>query len=151
VGFHVTETIDCSSELVWAVVTDWSKAGYWLGVDGLKPAGKGKVGKGTQLAFTARGAVHTTRISRWEPNRALTLESVQGGVTVVYAYTLWEEDGATKVELQAECSAAGWFWKLLLPMIAFFMARADAGQLKALKQLALAQVADANRKADKLA
>ena len=150
-SFRVDESIDCGSDLVWAVATDWSKAAYWLGVQGLRPIDRDEpVGEGTKLYFTARGNSHATTVTRWEPCRALTLESIQGGVTAVYAYTFTELDGVTQVQLEASCSARGWFWKLLLPLIAFFMKRSDSGQLVALKRLTEALVARAERDADAL-
>lgn len=149
-GFEARATINCTPDLVWAVMTDWSKAPYWLGVDGLKPQLKqAKIGKGTVLTYNARGS-QTSTITRWEPEAALTLESVQAGVTAVYRYKLTQEGATTRVELRADCSATAPVWRFLLPLIQFMMSRADRKQVDALKTLTETMVAAAERKADQL-
>lgn len=149
-AFQASATINCAPELVWAVMTDWSKSAYWLGVEGLKPKNKNmSVGQGSVLTYNARGT-QTGTVTRWEPARALTLESVQAGVTAVYQYTLTQQGPETLVELKADCFATAWLWRKLLPLIEFMMRRADKGQLNALKNLTETIVAAAERTADQL-
>ncbi len=149
-GFRASTTINCTPDLVWAVMTDWSKAPYWLGVDKLRPKNpKRAVGKGSVLVYSARGT-QTSKILRWEPNQALTLESVQAGVCAVYEYTLTAAGQGTVVELSANCSATNSIWSILLPLINFMMAKADKRQMPALKRLVEVTVAAAERKADEL-
>ena len=147
-SLSVSEEIDHSPELVWAVVTDWDEARYWLGVENLRPMDKGPIGVGSRLIFSARGQAQPMTIARWEPNRALTLESPHGGITAIYAYTLTERDGGTLVELRAHCTASGRLWKLALPLLSFLLGRSERGQLAALKRLTNTLVTRAEQQAD---
>ena len=149
-SLSVSEVIDHSPELVWAVVTDWSKARYWLGVENLRPLEEGSVGEGTRLIFSARGQAQPMTITRWQPNEALTLESPQGGLTAVYEYSFSEQEGSTRVELRAQCTANGRFWKLVLPVLSWLLVRSERGQLAALKRATDALVAAAEKQADAL-
>lgn len=149
-GFQASTVVECTPDLVWAVMTDWSKAPYWLGIQGLRPEDpKTALGEGSRLTYTARGTQVST-IRQWEPDRLLALESTQAGVTAHYTYQLTEQDGATLVELKAECTAQGPVWKFLLPAISFIMERTDRRQLVALKRLTETIVRVAERQADAL-
>lgn len=151
-AFEISELIDYSPELVWAVMTDFSQAAYWLGVEKLRPLeGDKPLGEGSRLIFNARGAGHVTTILRWEPHRALTLESTQGGITAAYAYTLEPQGAGTRVRLRATTRATGRLWRALLPLVRFGMARAERGQLRALKALTTTLITAAERQADALA
>ncbi|MEN9577506.1 MAG: hypothetical protein RJA70_515 [Pseudomonadota bacterium] len=149
-SFKSTVSIPCAPDVVWAVMTDWRKSAYWIGVENLRLADPNKPEReGTRLLFTARGQ-QTTVIRAWEPGRKLTLESVQGGVTATYCYTLASGSGQTQVNLTAECSAIGFIWRALLPLIARVMAWTDKKQLAALKRLTQAMLLTAEREADRL-
>lgn len=121
---------------VWSIVTDWVVAEYWLGVEKLRPLhSREKPRAGSRLTYRVRGREHPMTITRFEPQKRLALESFQGGIKVTYAYSFHRVDGGTRVELDAECSAEGGFWRLVLPLARFLMERADKKQLDALGAL----------------
>ena len=69
--------------------------------------------------------------TRWMPGvDALTLRSVQGGVTADYVYTCSAYGDGTRVRLLADCSMTGPV-RLLSPLIRTAIRRADSGQLDA--------------------
>ena len=147
-ALQTSATIHCTPDFVWAVMTDWSRTAYWLGVRSLRLQDPQQpVGVGSRLSGGASSAGLFV-IRRWEPERKLTLETSQLGMTATYEYHLAEQDGNTLVELLADCSAAHTFLQLLLPVLRKLLERGDRGQLEALKRLTEATVRDAERKAD---
>jgi hypothetical protein len=133
---HVEKLIPRTPLEVWSIVTDWVVAEYWLGVEMLRPVVPNEKPKaGTRLAYRVRGREHPMIVRVWKPEKQLTLESFQGGITVTYAYALHRESGGTRVVLDATCAAEGGFWKLVLPLARFMMERADKKQLEALAAL----------------
>ena len=133
-AFEVTATIERPAAEVWDALTRWSDAPTWMaGIDRMEAHGDTAVG--TRLSFYARGKERGSEIVRCEPGRALTLRSVQGGVTADYTYTLDDAgDGRTRMVLVARCQTSGLLWGLVGPLIRFGMRMADKGQLDALKQ-----------------
>jgi hypothetical protein len=132
---------------VWGVVTDWVIAEYWLGVETLRPLHADENPKaGMKLTYRIRGKEHPMTITAWQPEKRLTLESFQGGITATYAYSFRRVDGGTQVELDATCSAEGGFWKFILPLARFMMERADRKQLDALRTLVEATTGGVQRK-----
>ncbi|SDU84984.1 SRPBCC family protein [Jiangella alkaliphila] len=101
------------------------------GVDAVRPGGETEVG--TTLTVHARGKDRTSTIVALEPGRAVTLRSVQGGVTADYRYTCEPAATGTTVSLVADVRTAG-LWRLLGPLIRSAIRRADAGQLDAFKR-----------------
>ena len=94
----------------------------------------GPLAVGTVLTFVARGKEHTSTVASLEPRRAITLRSVQGGVTADYAYTVrpGDEPGGSAVSLQADVATRG-VMTLLAPVIRGAIAREDGEQLTRLK------------------
>ncbi len=132
-------TIPHRVDLVWHTVTDFRTAPYWLGLDNLRPLDKGeRIERGTRLIYDARGQAHPSTITRFERERFFSLTAQQGGITVEYAYSFEAEEGSTKVRLHAECTAVGWFWRMLVPIVRRMMERSDRDQLEALKKLVAA-------------
>jgi hypothetical protein len=130
---HIEKLIPRTPLQVWSIVTDWVVAEYWLGVQKLRPlAGDDKPKVGTRLTYRVRRREYPMIIRAWKPERKLTLESFQGGITVTYAYAFHREAQGTRVELDATCTAQGGFWKLILPLARWMMERADRKQLDAL-------------------
>lgn len=149
-AWQQSETIDCTPDFVWAVMTDWSKSAYWLGVQGLRlEASKQPVGVGSRLSHANR-SVSLSVIRQWAPERSLVLETTQLGLSATYAYTLEETQGKTLIRLSAEVTTTNGFWRLLLPVLRRMQERSDRRQLPALKRLTEAMVRDAERKADAL-
>jgi uncharacterized protein YndB with AHSA1/START domain len=128
-AFRTTRTLARPADQVWAALTDWDTAAGWLGVDQVRAPGATEVG--ARLQFTARGRERTSEITELDPGRALTLRSVQGGVTADYRYTLEPDGGATQLTLVADVVARG-AWRPLGPVIRTAIRRTDAGQLDAL-------------------
>lgn len=122
---------------VWKIATEWGIAEYWLGVSKLRMMEQGKKpGVGAKLIYDVRGQSHLTTITIWEPPNRLGLESTQGGVTAHYEYHFTQnEDGRTRLQLEAKCTAEGAVWKFFLPFISWMMERADRKQLEALGKL----------------
>ena len=132
-AFAVETTIEQPADVVWATLTDWARMPEWMnGLD--RAALEGPAQEGATLTFHARGKDRTSTLTRFEPDRALTLRSVQGSVTADYRYTLTPGDAGTHVSLVADCSAGG-LWRLLWPLLKVAIRSADGGQLEALKTL----------------
>jgi uncharacterized protein YndB with AHSA1/START domain len=124
--------IDRPIERVWATMTNWERAGEWMsGVD--RVVADGGIVAGTRLTFHARGKDRPSELVAVEPGRAMTLRSVQGGVTADYAYRLDPVDGRrTRARLVAECRTSG-LWTLVGPLLRIAIRRTDGGQMADLK------------------
>ncbi len=132
-------TIPHRVDLVWHTVTDFRTAPYWLGLENLRLLDKGTpLGPGTRLIYDARGQAHPSTITRFERERFFSLTAQQGGITVEYAYVFEAIDDGTRVRLHADCSAVGWFWRMLVPIVRGMMKKGDRDQLEALKKLVAA-------------
>lgn len=135
-GFTASETIAAPPEQVWKRLTDWSQAMAWMkGIDSLAVDGDGAFGAGSTLVFQARGKEHRSTVVGWDPPSQLSLESVQGGVTAVYTYTVVAEGDGARLTLEAACHTTGWLWGLVGPLIAYAMEKTDAPQVAKLKAL----------------
>jgi uncharacterized protein YndB with AHSA1/START domain len=132
-AFETDTVIDRPVAEVWRELTDWERAPRWMaGIDAMTcDAG---TAPGSTVTFRTRGRTRTSTITAVEPERALVLESVQGGVTARYAYSLRPADDRTAVRLTADVAAAG-PWALLGPVVRGAIRRADAGQLDALRRV----------------
>ena len=138
-GFEASETIDRPIEEVWTLLTDFRRAPEWMTeVVRIEHDPSVPLGPGATLATHVRRSKSpmATEIVAWSPPLQMVLRSRQGGITAVYSYRCAGADGGTRVTLDARCSADGLFWRLLHPLIAAMMKRADGGQLAALKDLA---------------
>ena len=126
--FDVGERLDVSPELVWKHLVDWESASQWMpGVDALHAAGEPAVG--TRIVFVARGKQRTSTITALQPGRALTLESVQGGVTAAYHYVIEPSDsGGALIRLTVTCDVRGPM-RLIAPIIRSAIRNADQAQL----------------------
>ncbi len=132
-AFEAETVIDRPVAEVWRELTDWENAPRWMaGVDTM--ASDAGTAVGATITFRTRGKVRTSTISAVEPERSVTLDSVQGGVTARYRYRLEPSAGRTTVRLTADVVAGG-RWALLGPVLRVAIRRADAGQLDALRGL----------------
>ena len=86
------------------------------------------------MANRARGAERESQVSALDEGKRLVLTSTQGGVTAIYDYRLVPTANGTQITLDAACNATGW-WKLVHPLIAFAMKKADSPQLARLKSV----------------
>lgn len=134
-AFRASEIIDRPVEDVWIALTDWTNAHRWMpGVESL--LAEGDIAVGTKLTFRARGKDRPSQIVKLESGTSLTLQSVQGGVTADYTYSLRSRgDEATDATLVAECETEGILWTALSPVIRFAVRRTDSRQLEALKAM----------------
>lgn len=140
-GFSVSETIELPAARVWQLITDPSLMPRWMkGIDEMQPLDEGPLDLGSRLSsrlsVTGRGKERETRIDAWEPISVFALASKEGGVSAVYRYRLEPDGERTRVTLDARCTASGFPWRLLHPLISFAMKRVDGGQLAAFKDLA---------------
>lgn len=90
---------------------------------------------GATISFESRGRTRTSAITAVEPERSVTLDSVQGGVTARYVYRLEPAGERTRAVLTADVDAAGFPRALLGPVIGTAVRRADAGRLGASRQV----------------
>jgi uncharacterized protein YndB with AHSA1/START domain len=130
-AFETETVIDRPVAQVWRELTDWEHAPRWMaGVDTM--ASDAGTAVGATITFHTRRKVRTSTISAVEPERSVTLDSVQGGVTARYVYRLEPAGARTTARLTAEVAAAG-PWALLGPVVRAAIRRTDAGQLDALR------------------
>ncbi len=135
-AFAVDHFIPRTPEEVWSIVTDWTIAEYWLGVNKLRPLEKDKpIRAGSKLTFLARSTPQLMLVTAWQPREHLALQSRQGGITVDYDYTFSRTNDGTRVQLEGRCSADGTFWRLFVPIVGWMMERTDRKQLRALGKL----------------
>lgn len=132
-AFSTRRSVPSSPADVWAVLTDWGRAGEWLpGVEGMRA--EGPLAVGTVLRFTARGKERTSTITALEAGRAITLTSEQPGVHADYRYELAPAGSGTTVTLTADVTARGPM-RLLGGVIRGAIAKADGSQLDRLAAL----------------
>lgn len=135
-GLCIDHFIPRTPKDVWRIVTDWTIAEYWLGVNKLRPLHpKERIGVGSKLTYDVRGAPQLMTVTAWKPRQELGLESMQGGIAARYLYTFSKSEDGTRVQLEARCSADKGLWKLLAPVADWMMARSDRNQLTALGKL----------------
>jgi hypothetical protein len=144
-GFHASETIALPREKVWVAATDWSRASEWMkGIEKMHAIDPGPVGPGSRLAFQSRGSEHESTVVGWQVGQSFALRSKQGGMTADYVYHFEKYRGGTNVTLDADCRGEGLGWRIVTPLIGLLMARADSGQIRALKEMLEAHDDDAN-------
>lgn len=131
-AFTDEQTIAAPPDAVWARLTDWRAAPHWMpGVESMDADGPLTVG--SVLRFTARGKPRTSTVTAVDPGRSLTLQSLVGGVTADYIYTVQSTDAAgTTVRLEALIGTRG-VMTLLAPVIRSAIAKEDGVQLTRLK------------------
>jgi carbon monoxide dehydrogenase subunit G len=127
-AFETEVLIDRPVPDVWRELTDWEGGGRWLpGVDTMRC-------EGSTLTFHTRGKERTSTITDVVPGTALTLESVQGGVTARYVYRLEPAGQGTRARLHADVATRG-VTTLLGPVIRAAVRRTDGVQLERLRQV----------------
>ncbi|MCO1654120.1 SRPBCC family protein [Pseudonocardia humida] len=132
-AFETETEIDRPVAQVWRELTDWEHAPRWMtGIEAMSCAGG--TAPGSVVTFWTRGRSRTGTIAAVEPERALIVESVQGGVTARYTYRLRPSGSGTTARLTAEVATTG-PWTLLGPVVRGAIRRADAGQLDALRDV----------------
>jgi uncharacterized protein YndB with AHSA1/START domain len=128
-AFTRNRYVDHPADDVWRELTAWDRAAGWLGVEEIRADGPTAVG--TRLTFRTRGKEHVSEITSVDPGRALTLRSVQGGVTADYTYTVAPDGAGSRLALTADVRTRG-PWTLLGPVVRTAMRRTDGDQLDAL-------------------
>lgn len=125
--FDVREPLDVTPEVAWKHLLDWDSAARWMpGVEALRAEGETAVG--TRLVFVARGRERTSTVTAFDPGRAVTLESVQGGVIARYHYAVEPSNsGGAALRLRVECDVRGPL-RLIAPMITAAIRRSDGVQ-----------------------
>lgn len=129
-AFADTRTFAAAPDIVWAVLTDWSRAHRWMpGVERMQADGPDAVG--VVLRFNARGSERTSAITELEPGRSITLSSAQPGVRAHYRYRLAPVAQGTEISLEADVVTSG-AMRLMGPVIRSAIAKADRPQLERL-------------------
>lgn len=132
----MTTTIDDSifvpqpRAVVWAALTDWSRAGEWMAEASDMRQSAGPLSKGSVLSFRAQNRERTSTVVAYAERSLLALASDGPGVRALYTYTLSDEGDGTRVRLVADVAARG-AMKLFAPLIRSAIAKADGGQLAA--------------------
>ncbi|MCP3853455.1 MAG: hypothetical protein GY698_01810 [Actinomycetia bacterium] len=126
--------IDRPAAEVWAALTDWPNAHTWMGgVDSIEAGGPTETG--TTLRFHTRGKDRPAELSAVDPGKVIVVRSTQGGVSADYTYSLRPLTGSrTRVSLVADCSARGFPWAMLTPVLRMVIKRTDGGQLETLRR-----------------
>lgn len=131
--FDVSETIDRPIEDVWKYLSDPSLFAVWMpGVESSRAQGSEPITAGSTFVFVARGAERTAQVVDYEPQKKISLRSIQGPITATYEYRLSPDGDGTSVSLVADCSARGW-GVLIAPLVRILARRADQNQLIHLK------------------
>jgi carbon monoxide dehydrogenase subunit G len=132
-AFETETVIDRPVGEVWRELTDWDNAPRWMaGIE--RMSSDAGAALGATITFRTRGRTRTSTISAVEPERSITLDSVQGPVTARYRYHLEPHGAQTTARLTADVAAAG-LMALLGPVIRAAIRRTDAGQLDVLRTL----------------
>lgn len=135
-AFEVSQLIRAEAPVVWAVLTDWSRAGEWM-PDVTEMTADGPVRVGTALTYRAGGKARASTVAAVDDGRVLVLRSVVSAVTADYRYTLTTRNGGTLVTLHADVRTAGPM-RLISPVIRRAIAKADSVQLERLDRAVLA-------------
>jgi hypothetical protein len=134
--FVLDHSIPRAASDIWKIMTDWTIAEYWLGVNKLRPANPNqKPAVGAKLSYMVRGEPQEMEVTEWVPNERLGLASRQGGIVVKYDYEFESSDSGTRIQLTSRCVGDNWFWRLLAPLAEWTMSWADRKQLAALDKL----------------
>lgn len=134
--FVVDHTIPRAASDIWKIMTDWTIAEYWLGVNKLRPRNPTeKLGVGSKLSYLVRGEPQEMEVTEWLPEERLGLASRQGGIVVKYDYGFEISESGTRIQLTSSCVGDNWFWRLLAPLAEWTMSWADRKQLAALDKL----------------
>jgi hypothetical protein len=104
------------------------KAASW---EDESPLQVGKAYLETREAFGKR-ATARVYISQFEAGVRIAYKSMSTGVTGEYVYTVIDDNGASKIIVEAFAEAAG-FAKLILPLFTNAMKKNDSNQLNAMK------------------
>ncbi len=125
---------------MWTALTDWTRAGAWLGVERMHGDSPPRVG--TELRFVARGSERTSTITELDPGRRITMTSSQGPVTAHYRYAIAPAGGGSSVTLEAEVLVKGPL-RVMAPTIRKAIAKEDGTQLERLAAVVAAEPAGA--------
>ena len=136
-GFELTEHIARSTEDVFAVLSDPTRATAFL--DNIKESRQltdGPIGVGTKFRETrvvnGKSATADLLVSDYEPNTHVGISTEAEGITVAYHYRLVPEDAGTRLTWTCELEASR-LRKMMLPMVAAIMKKEDGNHLKLLK------------------
>ena len=135
--------IDRPIEEVFAYAADVNKLAQWAGpVVGSKITSEGPVGVGTTSSrttqFLGRHMESTYEITEYEPNSRYADKTTSGPVPINSRISLDPVDGGTKVTIQGELDAGG-FFKLAEPLVARMAKRQVATDIQTLKDILEAQ------------
>ena len=131
--------INRSVEEVFAYVVDPKNIAEWAGpVVEARKTSEGPVGLGTTSSrvtqFLGRTMEATYEITEYEPNRLYGDKTTSGPVPTNARISFAPVDGGTKVTIQGEIEAAG-FFKLAEPILARMSSRQVETDLQTLKDL----------------
>jgi hypothetical protein len=134
--FVMDHSIPRGASDVWKIMTDWTIAEYWLGVNKLRLTNPNQAPRqGSKLSYLVRGEPQEMEVTEWLPNERLALASRQGGIVVKYDYLFEESKSGTRIQLTSSCVGDNWFWRLLAPLAEWTMSWTDRKQLAALDKL----------------
>lgn len=118
---------------IWRWLTVPELMNRWMhSIENLRTEDGASLCQDTILRFVARGREHTTRVTEFEPERALSLRSIQGPITADYRYLIDGTDDPCFVTLSIDCRATGPA-RLIAPLIRIAAWHTDKGQIQRLK------------------
>jgi len=127
VRLHVQQVIDASPEKVFATIADLHAAGSWLpGCSKLEVMTSGPYGKGTRWRETrkiyGREATEEFVVTGLEPLRVIELhcdgrKGASGNVDYYFRYDIEPLQQGTLLKLEGRIEPAGWFGKIMAPLM----------------------------------
>ncbi|RME22150.1 MAG: ATPase [Deltaproteobacteria bacterium] len=135
-----TETvIACPRDRVAAYACDPDNAPAWYAnIDTVEWRTEPPLALGSRVAFVARflgrRLAYTYEIVEYEPGRRLVMRTAEGPFPMETTYVFEDAPGGTRMQLRNRGEPAG-FSKLVAPMMAAAMRRANETDLAAIKQI----------------
>ncbi len=138
-GFLSSQRIERPPEEVFAFMTNLENAPEFSpGITSIEKITEGPMGEGTRFRETRkRGNKEMSseiEVVEYEPPLRFGARSAERGIEASYYYSFEPEHGGTQVDLVCEVKGKG-FMKLMTPVVARFMKKADGGQLKRAKAI----------------
>ena len=93
-GFQASTSVARPTEVVWAIMTDFTRAPEWMpGIETVRPKDDSVLAVGkvfeAEISTGGRGRIRDMTLVQWDPeNRIFALSSSEGSVVAEYRYSL---------------------------------------------------------------
>ncbi len=126
----VTRIVKADASTIWRWLTVPELMRQWMpGITDLRSEDGAPIDEGSRLLFTARGQQRSTTVTEFEPERALTLRSLQGSFAADYRYLVDSSINHCKVTLDIHCGATG-VARLMAPLVRVAAWLTDKSQME---------------------